>query len=260
MGRLCEGGYGVRRKPRRAFTWYRKAAEAGDGDALAACERLAREHGFQLSARIRAHLLARCATTGDPEEAVNLGVCLFEGSGVQRDRRRALELYRYGAALGQSAAWVNIGLMYKQGDVLRRSWPKALACFRTAARLGKASACYQLAQYYETVAPDRAHFMRWLRLGARRGHAQSQLELGILYHNGNGVRRDWKRSALLYRRAADQNHGWAMCLLGLCCRDGEGVKEDKRTARWWFERAVKAGLAEKDSETVREARKALAAL
>ena len=101
-----------------------------------------------------------------------------------------------------------------------------------------------LARYYNG---DEGHPVRnglalkWLRLAARLGDAHSMTSLGVRYHNGNGLRRDYLRAAQLYRRAADLGDRWAMHLLGLCYRDGEGVPKNMHRARSWWTKAAAAG-------------------
>jgi len=93
---------------------------------------------------------------------------------------------------------------------------------------------------HEERAENVRAAVKWLRLAAGGGDAQSQCDLGVRYHEGLGVRRDLRRAAVLYRAAAAQGDTWAQHLLSLCYRDGEGVRQSTRWARHWADRAARA--------------------
>src|ERR1017187_10075647 len=58
---------------------------------------------------------------------------------------------------------------------------------------------------------------------AEAGDASSQLELGLRYHNGEGVAKDPVEAVTCFRKAAEQNIARAQYYLGNCYTDGKGV-------------------------------------
>jgi len=74
--------------------------------------------------------------------------------------------------------------------------------------------------------------------------AQAIVELGVLYHAGQGVLRDYGRARELYEQAAAQGHARAQTNLGLLYQRGLGVPKDYVRAREWYEKAAAQGFAE----------------
>jgi TPR repeat protein len=73
---------------------------------------------------------------------------------------------------------------------------------------------------------------------AEAGDAESEVELGRRYDNGEGVVKDHAEAAKWYRKAAEQNYGPAQNNLGLCYEHGEGVAADRVEAAKWYRKAA----------------------
>lgn len=56
-----------------------------------------------------------------------------------------------------------------------------------------------------------------------QGHADAQCNLGHMYQNGQGVKKDEKRAVKLYTLAVEQGHAHAQCNLAYMYRNGIGV-------------------------------------
>jgi TPR repeat protein len=69
---------------------------------------------------------------------------------------------------------------------------------------------------------------------AERGDASAQFNLGVLYHQGQGVAQDDKQAVEWWTKAAEQGHTDAMDNLGLRYAKGEGVTQDWAQAYKWF--------------------------
>ena len=74
--------------------------------------------------------------------------------------------------------------------------------------------------------------MRWYRLAADQGLADAQHNLGLMYANGEGVR----------KMTPNQGHAGAQNSLGVKYADGEGVLQDNVTAHMWFNIAGANGV------------------
>ena len=83
-----------------------------------------------------------------------------------------------------------------------------------------------------------------IRLKARLGLVNAQIELGNSYAMGRGTERDEKEAAKWYRRAAEQGHAKAQLVLGNRHLTGAGVEEDPVEAVAWFHKAAEQGDAE----------------
>ena len=73
---------------------------------------------------------------------------------------------------------------------------------------------------------------------AALGDSVAQFNLGVLYHNGQGVPQDNKKSAEWLRKSADQDNADAEVNLFLLYRDGQGVPQDDKQAAMWCQRAA----------------------
>ena len=80
----------------------------------------------------------------------------------------------------------------------------------------------------------------WLPL-AERGNASAQSNLGVMYHNGEGLKQDTARAFLLYSLAAKQGHAGAQSNLGNRYSRGQGVQQDHAKALMWWRLAAVLG-------------------
>ena len=78
---------------------------------------------------------------------------------------------------------------------------------------------------------------------AKKGFAQAQYNLGIMYANGKGVEKNYSKAIEWWILAAGQGNDKAQYSLGLMYEKGKGVKENLKTAKKWFQLASNQGLA-----------------
>jgi TPR repeat protein len=88
------------------------------------------------------------------------------------------------------------------------------------------------------VPQDYAQAVTWLRKAADQGEVRAQLNLGIMYHNGQGVLQDYAQAATWLRKAADQGDVDAQVRLGVEYAAGGGVPQDYVQAHMWFNLAA----------------------
>ena len=83
-----------------------------------------------------------------------------------------------------------------------------------------------------------------LKALAEEGDAEVQTILGMAYHKGTGVPKNFKEAVKWYRKAAEQGDAYAQFNLGGMYDDGKGVLEDEKEAAKWFRKAAEQGLAD----------------
>lgn len=84
--------------------------------------------------------------------------------------------------------------------------------------------------------PDQrapAKSLEELRKLADAGDAEAQWQMGLRYHNGDGVPHDDAQSMQWFLRAAEQGHVTAQATLGAYYWAGRGVPEDLSKAYFW---------------------------
>lgn len=87
-----------------------------------------------------------------------------------------------------------------------------------------------LAGRVEHAARNYAEALRLYRLAADQGYPIAQSNLGAMYANGQGVRRDDAEAVRLYRLAVDQGNAAAQTNLGWMYENGRGVPRDRSEA------------------------------
>ena len=80
-----------------------------------------------------------------------------------------------------------------------------------------------------------------LRKLASQGDADAQWQMGVRYHNGEGVPRDDVQAMQWFLRAADQGHVTAQATLGAYYWAGRGVPQDLSKAYFWSALALAQG-------------------
>lgn len=86
-------------------------------------------------------------------------------------------------------------------------------------------------------ASARAIFLR----AAAQGDPRAQLNLGLIYFNGNGIAQDFKQAVSWYRKAALHGDTKAQYNLGLMYTKGQRVAQDHRQAASWYRKAAAQG-------------------
>jgi len=84
---------------------------------------------------------------------------------------------------------------------------------------------------------DEALF--WYVQAADQGHAEAQRRIADFHVTGEGVTRDPKKSAYLYRLSADQGDARAQLQMGRLNAEGLGLPENIEKAIYWYERAAR---------------------
>jgi TPR repeat protein len=108
---------------------------------------------------------------------------------------------------------------------------------RKAAEAGDAVAQYNLGLMYhdgEGVPEDYAEAFKWFRKAAEQRYAKAQYSLGDMYYKGRGVPQDIAEAMKWYRKAAEQGHALAQVTLGASYSVGRSVPKDDVAAYAWF--------------------------
>lgn len=251
LGMRHEKGDGVARSLEKAFSWYRKAADAGSAEAQAKFEKT----------YPKAFYRARLAVErGEPGAMYAMGRLYEQGDGVGRNPeiafywyRRVLEqgdpdarakfdetnpdaFYRTRLAAwqGDPAAMYAVGALYEQGEGVRRSGYEAVRWYEKAARLGEAKAAYALGRMQEEASEEAWSLERafpWYRKAADLGHPDARVKF------------DEANPDAFYRArlAVEQGKPGAAYALGARYEHGDGVRRDRARAMRWYRRAAKGG-------------------
>src|ERR1035438_1191098 len=117
----------------------------------------------------------------------------------------------------------------KNGD-----YATAVKEFLPLAKQGNAVAQVNLGVIFhlgQGVAQDYKEALRWYRLAAHQGNAVAQAGLGVMYIQGHGVPQDYTEAARWFRLAAHQGDASAQAGLGAMYHEGLGVVQDYKIGR-----------------------------
>ena len=191
------------------------------------------------------------AKAGDVYYQGVLAQMLFDGEGVKRDYREALEWAKLSAEKSNPIGIGALARMYDTGYGVRKSKGKAKRLHLQAhdgllelAEKGNARARSALGTMYldgAGVRKDYTKALEWLKLAATQGRPGAQTRLGYMYYQGLGLRQDSQEATKWFRKAAEQGFAAAQVNLGVSYRDGLGVAKNYDTAVKWFRKAAEQG-------------------
>jgi len=104
---------------------------------------------------------------------------------VNKDYKKAVELFQKSADEGDARAQFILGTMYNEGKGVKQEYKKAV-------------------EFYQK--------------SANQGHAEAQLNLGFMYYNGQGVKKDKIKAYHWWMKAAKQGIPQAQKNLDVLCR------------------------------------------
>jgi hypothetical protein len=113
-----------------------------------------------------------------------------------------------------------------------------------AAEQGDVKAQVNLGLMYdqgEVVPQNYQQAVIWYTKGAEQGDADAQANLGVMYKQGIGVTQDYQRALAWYTKAAEQGHAKAQVNLAVMYYEGQGVPQNYGLAYVWSSLAAASG-------------------
>ena len=86
--------------------------------------------------------------------------------------------------------------------------------------------------------------MEWYRKVAKRGYADAEFNLGVMYEKGWGVEKNESTAVEWYRKAAEQGHPSAQLHLGVMYEKGCGVDKNESIAVEWYRKVARKRYAD----------------
>lgn len=237
-------GQGVPESKGEAAAWYLKAAEKGYTPAQIALAKLYwLGNGIPQDYEKHLYWLTRAAEQGSADAQYMLGNAYARGLGVDKNYKEAFKWLEKGAEQGCEKCQLTIGAIVMSAskyDDIFKYIPLAKKWYKVAVANGNLEAHFMLSTIYlhenNFVESDKL-----INIAAEKGHAQSQMALGIAHYNGERVEQDYSKAAFWLHKAAYQGMAYAMYVLGLCYLYGDGVEENTETALDWIDKAAENG-------------------
>ena len=184
---------------------------------------------------------AKAAEKDSAKAKYMLGVCSYDGTGVDKDWDAAFRCFYEAAKQDYPDALYRLGVCCEQSVGTERDLGKALICWLKAAKLGHAEAQFRAGELAIDEFGEYDDGIAWLRKSAEQGNPFAMRRLGSVFEEKDKAESDdWYRKAAeaLYK-AAKQGDARAQFELAGLYRDGLGVQKDSVAADNWFKLAAK---------------------
>jgi TPR repeat protein len=240
LDNLLAGLYGMEGKPdaasyAEAKPYFVRAAEKGVVPAMMMISQFSLESDPAES--LKWYEIA--AAKGSAPAMVGAGL-LYSNRHQPGDDRKALEYFLQGANAGDRRGKYLTGECYYYGKGVPVDIPKAVAFLQESAALGEPRAMDLLGTYFRKLRQfERAR--KSYEDAAAAGYTLSLSNLGVLYMNGEGVKRSPEVAANLFKQGADKGDATGMFYYAGCLQEGLGVPRDPKAAVEWFRRSAHAG-------------------
>jgi len=169
---------------------------------------------------------------------------LYElGNGVPKDLKRAFELNLQSAQKGWSHAQYEVAQCYNRGKGVEANLKEAVRWCEMSEKSGYGLANAMQAWWYrfgkESILQDRVKASQKYMLAARHGHFHSATQLGWMYYEGEGIKRDVERAEKWFRLSAYPRDP-------LSCRLPQSLMPAMATSTWpWHWRHVRVPRSER---------------
>ncbi|KAJ6249534.1 sel1l adaptor subunit of erad e3 ubiquitin ligase [Anaeramoeba flamelloides] len=171
-----------------------------------------------------------------------LGECYFLGKGVVQDYKTAFHLFNLAAEKKNARAFGRLGDCYFYGHGMKKkNIKKALKLYLKSAEFAVSMSEKRLAKCFniiegedkERVEQEYKQVISEIEYEANElNDPEAQLLLGVLYKNGNGVRKDTSIAFEKFFLSAEQGNGIAKRKLALCYLKDNSRKNLKKSFEW----------------------------
>ena len=152
-----------------------------------------------------------------PEQCYEEGKRYYRGSeGRVKDYEAAVRWFRAAADKGMAEAQNALGVCYFEGQGVEADYDEAVRLFKAAAEKGSHHAQNNLASRYykgEGVLLDYEKAVYWYEKAAMNGNIYAQYNLGICYYEGNGVSKNTQEAIKWIEKSARNGNQDAMSWL-----------------------------------------------
>ncbi len=193
--------------------------------------------------------LEKAAAAGVPDALSDLARHYETGSGVPRDREKALSLFRRCHELEPDDAEISFKLaellLLSRAELKEAHEGEGTECLKQAAA-AKYPAALLMEGFFHLSGDfgfekDEKAAREMILAAGDTDCVKAQLELGRMYREGLLFVKDAKEALKYFRRAADARDGEALYELGCMYRDGEGVVKSRHKALDYFRQSAAQG-------------------
>jgi TPR repeat protein len=219
IGKWYEQGFGGEENKNKAVVWWTKSINGGNAQAMS-----------------------------------NLGFAYEEGNlGLTQSPTKANELYALAAEKGHAAARYNLGNNYENGTGVEIDYNRCVELLEQSAKQGHVEAQFNLSNLYRKGSQDNEngnpmtipvnhplHF-KWAMAAAKQNHIGGQAYTAECYQRGWGVEPNDETAFEWWMKAAVQEDSIAQRFVGQFFEYGKGRDIDLVQALFWYQKAEAQG-------------------
>lgn len=148
----------------------------------------------------------------------------------------ALHEFNYLADRGYAPAMYELAKMYEGGFGVQRDYRKAAELYEKAVKKVHADSMFALGVLYQEgkgVKLDKEKAISLYEMASQKNHPAAQFNLGVMYANGEGVLQDYRTALSWYQKAAANNFTLAQFNMALMYYEGLGVPKNLEKSYIW---------------------------
>lgn len=231
-----------------ALKWYRKAAEAGDGEAS---YRIGEAYLTGKGAPLDLTEALKWFEDGaesNGSAAMAVSAYYREGWVGPKDALLEVQWLRKSMGLGSGDAYMQLGNYYLFGSEsagIRQDFITGISILKEGATNGCNKCARQLGDLYskrftfDSVNYDTLEAVKWYSMAAERGVADSFAEVGRTYAWADNP--DYKQATEWLRKGVSAGSVLSMRILGNMYREGEGLTRNGNEASKLYQEAARLG-------------------
>ena len=253
LGELYFDGVAVPRDAKKAFGYFKEAAEGGNSLGqyrLAVC--YLSGNCVIKDDKQGLFWIQKAADSGLSHAEYALGESYFTGDFTEQNLVLSLKYMQRAATKNVTSAQVHLGRCYGSGSYgVTQNFQQAFHYYWLAAQKNDGFAIYQVGTYLGSGRlgmPDHEGYFRWMRKGAELGDADCQAEIAINYFLGQVVREDIDKSMYWCKKALEGGSRGADWLMSQAHRLGKGVEHDPQKAFAYLTKAAEKGCQRSQME------------
>ncbi|XP_014779745.1 uncharacterized protein LOC106875932 isoform X2 [Octopus bimaculoides] len=166
------------------------------------------------------------AELGYSKSSFNLGLCYDQGTGVERNIKKAVKYYTDAADQDHCGALFNLAVLHLHGKVANKSQGKseAIKLLLKAANLGYPLAKTYLGVHYIEETSDFSQAVQLFTEAAKQKEPDAKYYLGLCYLKGLGIEQCPNKASNLFAEAAKLGHRKAKAMIS-----DESLSEDSES-------------------------------
>lgn len=253
FGFMCETGDGVSKDEVKALKWYQRAIDGNnDQDALVYFAIMVAEGrgGLDGNETRAVGLLEKAVEKGNARAKSYLAILLMEGRGIQKNERRAWELYQEAISLGDETATERLKPLIEkraivpwkpsEQGIINQIYDYACSLERKAKKLKDSEELEDSKKLEdsEEAAKLFAEAGEQFARAACMGDVSSLKKMALIYEEGRrDFDQDIPRAIRYWRRAANAGDPESLLKLGDIYTEGKGVTKNPKEAMRLYQEA-----------------------